>query len=108
MNNKRFFKKFLSLILSFVLFTAAPFLSIITAFAESSNATSGTTGAFTWTGTTGDCTYTLDEDKEVLTISGDGAMGNYSYYGPWETFITKVIFESNVTTIGDHDFSYCS
>ena len=38
MNNKRFFKKFLSLILSFVLlFTAAPFLSIITVFAESSS-----------------------------------------------------------------------
>ena len=64
MNNKRFFKKFLSLILSFVLlFTAAPFLSIITAFAENSNVTSG---SFFWTGHTGDCTYTLDEDKEVL------------------------------------------
>lgn len=106
MNSKRFFKKFLSFILSFVLlFTAAPFLSIITAFAENSNVTSG---SFFWTGHTGDCTYTLDEDKEVLTISGDGAMGNYNYYGPWGTFITKVIFESNVTTIGDHAFSYCS
>ena len=31
------------------------------------------------TGTTGDCTWSLD--GTVLTISGNGAMGNYGYGG---------------------------
>lgn len=99
MNNKRFFKKFLSLILSFVLlFTAAPFLSIITAFAESSNATSGMTG---------NCTWTID--GTVLTISGKGMMENYYPYhtAPWAQRITKVIIKEGVLNIGDESFYQC-
>ena len=102
MNNKRFFKKFLSLILSFVLlFTAAPFLSIITAFAESSNATSGTTG---------DCTWKIK--GTVLTISGNGEMENYSESSsmPWgkNSNITRVVVEAGITSIGDWAFYDCT
>ena len=105
MNNKRFFKKFLSLILSFVLlFTAAPFLSIITAFAESSNSTSGTTG---------DCTWELD--GTVLTISGNGKTddygssdGVYVHFAPWGRDITEVIIKKGVTGIGSQAFYNCS
>ena len=61
------------------------------------------------TGTTGDCTWTLDENG-LLTISGDGAMGNYpsSSSLSWETNIKSVVIENGVTTIGSHAFDGCS
>lgn len=99
-------KKIVACIMSiFILLSVFP----LNIFADGSNSTSG---AFFWTGYTGDCTYTLDEDKEVLTISGDGEMENYrpynGYDAPWGIFIKKVIFESNVTNIGDYAFYNCS
>lgn len=109
MNNKKILKKFLSFILSFVLiFTAAPFLPMITALAASSSVKSGSTGACTW-----------KLDGMVLTISGNGEMGNYipkeltdptpgagtlKNNSPWGTSITKVIIEQGVTKIGKYCF----
>ena len=53
-------------------------------------------------GTTGDCTWTLD--GTVLTISGNGYIGDYSWLGsiehPWGYDITEVIIEDGVTRIG--------
>ena len=63
----------------------------------------------TITGTTGDCTWTLD--GTVLTISGNGAMEDYGYWSdvaPWGTSITKVVIEDGVTNIGEYAFFDCS
>ena len=55
-------------------------------------------------------TWTLTSDG-VLTISGEGAMQNCGgYSAPWYaycSFITKVIVEEGVTTIGEWAFAYC-
>ena len=57
-------------------------------------------------GTTGDCTWSLD--GTVLTISGNGKMGDYSWIGgPWGFSVTKVIIENGVTSIGANAFSFC-
>ena len=63
-------------------------------------------------GTTGDCSWVLDSEG-TLTISGNGAMDDYSYdwdetYAPWGTDVKKVIIENGVTTIGSEAFSNCS
>ncbi|MEE1053193.1 MAG: leucine-rich repeat protein, partial [Acutalibacteraceae bacterium] len=86
-------KKFLSLILAVCLVVA---MVPMTASAET--ATSGTTG---------DCTWSLV--GTVLTISGNGEMGDY--YGPgrpWGTDITEAIIENGVTRIGGCAFRGCS
>ncbi len=59
-------------------------------------------------GTTGDCTWTLD--GTVLTISGNGKMGDYGYSPklPWGNDITNVIIDDGVTDIGSHAFDNCS
>ena len=55
-------------------------------------------------GTTGDCTWTLD--GTVLTISGNGEMGNYSEFErtPWGWNITEAIIKSGVVNIGSCAF----
>lgn len=63
-------------------------------------------------GTTGDCTWTLDEEG-TLTISGNGAMENYQYdylkRAPWKDYeISKVVIKNGVTSIGDYAFSGCN
>ncbi len=59
-------------------------------------------------GTTGDCMWTLD-DNGVLTISGNGQMGNYDFDSlPWGKHIKSVVIESNVTSIGNYAFSNCN
>ena len=67
-------------------------------------------------GTTGDCTWTLD-DEGTLTISGNGAMQNYSFKNsggtyittaPWGTNIKTVVIEVGVTSIGDYAFYGCT
>ena len=58
-------------------------------------------------GKTGDCDWYLM--GTTLTISGNGAMGDYSYYQPWMNWsssITKVVIENGVTIIGSTAFSY--
>jgi hypothetical protein len=59
-------------------------------------------------GTTGECTWTLDSDG-VLTISDNGKMKDYSFNErkPWETSITKVVIENGVTSIGNWAFENC-
>ena len=60
-------------------------------------------------GTTGDCMWTLD-DNGVLTISGNGQMGNYDFDSslPWGKHIKSVVIESNVTSIGNYAFYNCN
>lgn len=55
-------------------------------------------------GTSGDCTWSLDGDH--LTISGSGAMADYSWLhpAPWGSGITSVTIEERVTTIGANAF----
>ena len=66
-------------------------------------------------GTTGDCTWTLDGTH--LTISGNGKMGDYSYEyiddwyhttAPWGWKITAVTIEDGVTSIGNCAFYFCN
>ncbi len=66
-------------------------------------ATSGTCGA--------NLTWTLD-DEGTLTISGTGAMTNYSSSSnaPWysvSTSVKSVVIDSGVTSIGNRAFYYC-
>ena len=59
-------------------------------------------------GTTGDCTWSLDGTE--LTISGNGPMRNYDsdYHDlPWGDDITSVVIENGVTSIGDRAFYSC-
>ena len=57
----------------------------------------------------GNLTWTLTADG-TLTISGTGAMKDYSYDSPAcdNSNIKKVVIEEDVTSIGDSAFSYCS
>ena len=69
--------------------------------------------ADTYTGTTGDCTYTLDTDEGTLVISGSGAMKDYSYYSsvPWysyRSYVKTITIEDGVTSIGDYAFYNCT
>lgn len=63
-------------------------------------------------GTCGDdLKWRLNTETGVLTISGTGAMENYTHYTdvPWYDYcdsITKVVIEDGVTTIGDCAFSH--
>lgn len=60
-------------------------------------------------GITGDCTWTLNGDG-VLTISGNGRMGDYDanegdfVFLPWGWGIRSVIIENGVKNIGDSAF----
>ena len=66
--------------------------------------------ATTYTGTTGDCTYTLDTDEGTLVISGSGAMADYSSSSsvPWySSYVKTVTIEDGVTSIGKYAFYDC-
>jgi hypothetical protein len=80
----------------FVLLLTGLLLSAATSFAQSGNA-----GPLTWT-----------LENGTLTISGTGAMPDYSWDGtPWysnSASITKVIIENGVTSIGEVAFGGCS
>lgn len=59
--------------------------------------------------TTGDCTWTLDDDG-TLTISGNGEMGNYGDFesaAPWKNSVKRVVVENGVTNIGKWAFTDC-
>ena len=93
------FRKIISLVMAvcivFTLFAVVP-------FSASAEVTSGTTG---------DCSWTLDGTH--LTISGNGEMGNYDIYirgglAPWGTEITSVDIKQGVTNIGDSAFRGCT
>lgn len=56
-------------------------------------------------------TWSYVESTHTLTISGTGAMTDYSYgETPWFAYIdyiTNIVIEGGVTTICDYAFSYC-
>ena len=57
-------------------------------------------------GETGECKWSVD--GTVLTISGNGKMGDYDWSGaPWSPDITKVIIEDGVTNVGEYAFYNC-
>ena len=88
---KRIFSVLLTLTMAFVSFPATFSFDAAAALATS--------------GITGDCTWTLD--GTVLTISGNGAMADYSYSerAPWSIDITEVVIGSGVTNLGNFAFS---
>ena len=59
------------------------------------------------TGTTGDCTWTMD-DNDVLTISGNGSMADYEEHSmaPWDTNVKKVVIKEGVVHIGKNSFNH--
>ena len=52
-------------------------------------------------GTTGDCTWTID-DNRVLTISGNGEMGDFESGSRPGGYVESVIIEDGVTNIGNY------
>lgn len=95
-------KKFLSFLLSVMLILSVVPMGLFSITASAVTATSGTTG---------DCTWTLD--GTVLTISGQGYMlddyWNSGYIAPWSgKVITEVIFENGVKNIGANAFQGCN
>ena len=88
-------RKIISLLLSLLMIiTSVPLMAVNSFAADVVNS-----------GTTGECTWTLDSDG-VLTISGNGVMGDYNL--PWGTSITKVVIENGVTRIGSSAFKDCT
>ena len=62
-------------------------------------------------GTTGDCTWTLN--GTILTVSGNGEMADYNYWSdtnkaPWGTSVTAVTISNGVTRIGTDAFYNCT
>lgn len=97
----------LCLCLALSVFTALPFT------ASAAEVTEESVGASS--GTTGNCTWTLVNDG-LLTISGNGYMGNYSYTysngttittAPWGANIKTVVIEDGVKSIGEKAFYGC-
>ena len=90
-------KKIISLLLSvLMIITSVPLMAVESFAADPVKS-----------GTTGDCTWTLDSDG-VLTISGNGRMGYYNNSSPWGTLITKAVIENGVTSIGRNAFYNCT
>ena len=87
-------KKITSLILAIVMLLSVMAVGVVSVSAVES-------------GTTGDCTWTLENG--VLTISGNGEMPNaYSENNyPWGTDINTLIIEDGVTSIGSEAFKNC-
>ena len=95
-------KKTVSIILS-ILMILSSFSVIASVSAKETNVSS--TGE-SYSGTTGDCKWSFDEDTGTLTISGDGKMASDTST-PWENYsdyITKVVIGNGVTFIGDYAF----
>ena len=105
---KKLFKQSLAVLLSAtLLLTAAPFASSAAEMAPQEESVGAESGK------TGDCTWTLD-NTGTLTISGNGAMGNYDYdyfsgitAAPWGANIKTVVIEGGVTSIGYMAFYGC-
>ena len=112
---KKQMKKTIAVLLSVLLCCSALTAMPVSAFAATT--AEQTVGATS--GTTGDCTWTLDKATGTLTISGNGAMGKYNkqyQYGSdsyvttasWGYSMTSVIIEDGVTSIGDYAFFGCT
>ena len=96
---KRSLKKLLALLLAACLLAVSLPVTLSAATAEESVVASS--------GTTGDCTWTLD-DNGTLTISGNGKMRDYFSTCPWGTGIKSIIIENGVTNIGEYAFYQCT
>ncbi|MBQ7900702.1 MAG: leucine-rich repeat protein [Clostridia bacterium] len=61
-------------------------------------------------GTTGDCTWTTNSSNTILTVSGTGAMADYTNGGaPWYSYkssITSIVIDETVTHIGNYAFAH--
>lgn len=71
------------------------------------------TAGATYTGTLGaNVTWTLDRETGALTISGTGAMTNYSSESSplrnYRSYIKTAVIESGVTTVGNYVFYGCT
>ena len=96
-------RKAISLLLAVLMlagiFTAVPF----TVSAAETGEAVGTTG------TTGDCTWSFDDDMMTLTISGSGSTGDYTLGGqPWAKYNERIQYievENGVTRLGKFVFS---
>ena len=98
---KKALRKLTAVLLSALLLTSVHAFHVSSYAAETADNEVGATS-----GTTGDCTWTIDENG-VLTISGEGRMADYSFEGsPWfsNTGLKSVIIEDGVTNIGNHAF----
>ena len=94
-------RKITAILLSVLLCCGAVTSFPVTAFAAETNSDVGESG------TTGDCTWTLDDDG-TLTVSGSGIMGNYFYREtPWGDRVTSVVIEDGVTSVGSYAFYDC-
>ena len=98
-------KKLICMILAMILatgvYTAIPYAVSAAEISSSSNDVQS--------GTTGDCTWVLD-DNGTLTISGSGAMADYRDSSPWcnsSVPVRSVVFEKGVTYIGEESFEDC-
>jgi hypothetical protein len=97
-------QKIISLVLSLII--ALSIFAIVPFTANAAEAEITETGAES--GTTGDCTWTLDNG--VLTISGNGKMENFFSFDEktWKTEIKKVVIENGIRSIGDSAFYGCT
>ena len=99
-------KKTISLILTVLMIVSSFSVMSLVSAKETNVVSSGDT----YSGTTGDCTWTYDEDTETLTISGNGKMGNYDYYNnaPWHEYsykVKSVDISNGVLSLGSFCFS---
>lgn len=112
-------KRLLSMILAFSMMLTILPVNAITAWAENEKIIkSGNCG----TGGSDNVTYVLTQNNDdntnktyTLTISGNGKMNDYSdysyNYAPWNSVnyaITQVVFEGDITTIGNYSFYRCT
>lgn len=95
--------KIISILLVFTLVVGIAALPCSVMAAEETQAAVGESS-----GTTGNCTWTLD-DNGVLTISGEGRTDSYTREPtPWGTEIKEVVIENGVTKIGYGAFRNCT
>ena len=112
-------KRLLSMILALSMMLTILPVNAITAWAENEKIIkSGNCG----TGGSDNVTYVLTQNNDdntnktyTLTISGNGKMNDYSEYSynyaPWNSVnyaITQVVFEGDITTIGNYSFYRCT
>jgi hypothetical protein len=101
-------KKFLSLFLTVII--ACSVFTGLTVSAEEAKV--DLTATDVTSGTIGDCNWSYDESTSTLTISGNGAMGDYDRFETaWQDFeedIKSAVIEDGVTSIGYNAFYGCT
>ncbi len=106
-------KRTLCLFCALILAVGICFSAPVTITASAAEAvTSGNCGASTNEGGESSVTWAYDSATTTLTISGTGAMEDYSYdNNPWESYrneMTNVIISNGVTSIGSYAFYKCT